>query len=81
MSENNNRTPSQAEVRQIFHETYNVFYKKWINPDITYDPEAVIQEARELDNKFGHQDIVNITSLIMCIENERRMKARAGKQD
>ncbi len=64
--------PSQTEVRQIFHETYNVFYKKWVNPNIPYDPVAMIQEARDLDIKFNHQDIVSIPGLIECIENERR---------
>ncbi len=64
--------PDQAEVRQIFHETYNVFYKKWINSNIPYDPARAMQEARDLDNKFGHQKIVDILKLIECIENERR---------
>jgi hypothetical protein len=64
--------PSPAEVRQIFNDTYNVFYKKWINPDTPYDTEIMLQEARELNRKYEGQKIVNIAELIVCIENERR---------
>lgn len=66
------KIPNQSEVRQIFNETYNVFYKKWINPNTSYDPEQMLQEARELDEKFNHQKVVSMTELIVCIENERR---------
>ncbi len=65
-------TPSPVEVRQIFNETYNVFYKKWINPNTPFDADKMIQEARSLNQKYNHLDIVNIAALIECIENERR---------
>lgn len=65
-------TPS--EVRQIFNDTYNVFYKKWINPDTPYDADQLVREAHELDRKYNHQDIVNIAALIVCIEKERGMQ-------
>ncbi len=68
-------TLSPAEVKQIFHETYNLFYKKWINPDTKYDPELMMQEARELDRKHEGQKIVSIAELIACIENERRIRS------
>jgi hypothetical protein len=64
--------PSPAEVRQIFNDTYNVFYKKWINSDAAYDPAVMLQEARELNQKYEGQKIVNIAELIACIEKERR---------
>ena len=73
MSENNNGTPNPAEVRQIFHETYNVFYKKWINPDIPYDPVQMMQEAYALEHKYDCSLCRHmIADLIECIENERR---------
>jgi hypothetical protein len=72
MSDNNKNIQSPSEVRQIFNDTYNVFYKKWINPDTVYDPDVMMQEARELDRKYNHQSIVSIAELIVCIEDERR---------
>ncbi|MDF2907166.1 MAG: hypothetical protein K0R34_2487 [Herbinix sp.] len=75
MADNNRNIPSHTEVRQIFNDTYNVFYKKWINPDTVYDPAVMMQEARELDRKYNHQDIVNIAALIECIEAERRRES------
>lgn len=72
MSDKSKKLPNQAEVRQIFHETYNVFYKKWVNPNIQYEPELMLQEARELNKKYEGQKIVSITELIMCIEQEKR---------
>jgi hypothetical protein len=52
MSENNNRMPTPSEVREIFHVTYNVFYKKWISPDIAYDADVMWQEVYEIDRKY-----------------------------
>lgn len=72
MENNSNNIPTHEEVRNIFNETYNAFYKKWINPNTQYNPELMLQEARELDRKYNHQKIVSITELIVCIENERR---------
>jgi hypothetical protein len=66
--------PSPVEVRQIFNDTYNVFYKKWINPGTPYDPAVMMQEAREFNRKYDGQKIVSITELIVCIEEERRKR-------
>lgn len=71
MTEKDNKIPSPSEVRQIFNDTYNVFYRKWINPDTPYDPAVMLQDARELNRKYEWQKIVNITELIVCIEEER----------
>jgi hypothetical protein len=68
--------PSPIEVRQIFNDTYNVFYKKWINPDTVYDPVVMMQEARELDRKYGGQKVVSIAELIVCIEDVRRRELK-----
>lgn len=66
--------PNQIEVRQIFNETYNVFYKKWINPNTEYNVDQMMQEARELNQKYEGQKVVNIVELIECIEDERRRR-------
>jgi hypothetical protein len=71
MEDNNKKIPSPPEVRQIMNDTYNVFYRKWTNPDTVYDPDVMMQEARELDRKYNHQSIVSIAELIICIEEER----------
>jgi hypothetical protein len=66
---------SPNEVRQIFNDAYNVFYKKWINPNTVYDPDAMMREARELDRKYDGQKIVSIADLIICIEDVRRRES------
>lgn len=63
--------PNQTEMKQLFNDTYNVFYRKWINPNIPYDANQMMQEARELGQKYEGQKVVNIAELIACIENER----------
>jgi hypothetical protein len=49
------KIPSPTEVRQLMNEAYNVFYKKWINPDTVYDPEAMMCEVRNMDKKYDCQ--------------------------
>lgn len=64
-----------ADVRQIFNETYNVFYKKWINPNTPYNPDLMLHEARELNHKYDCNLCRNmITDLIVCIEEEWRRR-------
>jgi hypothetical protein len=70
MADNSKKIPTPTEVRQIFNDTYNVFYKKWTNPNTVYDSAVMMQEAHELDRKYDGQKIVSIAELIICIENE-----------
>jgi hypothetical protein len=71
MADTSKKILSPTEVRQIFNDTYNVFYKKWINPNTVYDPVVMMMEAKELDHKYDGQKIVSITDLIICIEDIR----------
>jgi hypothetical protein len=67
--------PSPSEVRQIFNETYNVFYKKWINPNTPYDPGLMLQEAHELNQKYDCELCRHmVADLIECIEDEQRRR-------
>ncbi len=67
--------PSPVKVRQIFNDTYNVFYKKWCNTNTVYNPDLMLHEARELNWKYDCDLCRHITAdLIICIENERRMQ-------
>lgn len=75
MSDNNINIPSQSEVRQIFNDTYNVFYKKWkdiSNPD---DWVILMQEMRDIDNKY-QCDLCRqiLLELVKVIENEFKSK-------
>lgn len=54
MLDNSKIIPTSLEIKQIFNETYNVFYRKWINTGTIYDPAVMMQEARELDRKYNH---------------------------
>lgn len=61
--------PSHEEVRNIFNETYNVFYKKWRNISAPDDWKIMRQEAIELDRKYPYSLCHQILlELIECIE-------------
>lgn len=65
------KIPSPEEVRQIFNEVYNVFYKKW---HTISDPEQwvlLMQEMREIDHKYNC-DLCRqmLLELIKVIEDE-----------
>lgn len=75
MSDVNNKIPTQIEVRQIFNEAYNVFYKKWTNSITPHDPDQMLREAHELNRKYECELCRHmIADLIECIENEWRYK-------
>ncbi|HHV13230.1 MAG TPA: hypothetical protein GXX75_23440 [Clostridiales bacterium] len=68
--------PDQKQVRQIFHETYNVFYKKWTNPDTGYDTDAMMQEVYALDRKYDCQLCRDILAgLVESIDQEMVRRA------
>ena len=53
MADNNKKIPSQEEVKRIFNDTYNVFYRNW--KDIS-DPDQwaqLAQEMHEIDKKYN----------------------------
>ena len=68
MSENNNRIPTPSEVREIFHVTYNVFYKKWTDPSTVFDAEMMWQEVKEIncryDCKMCHEMLMGLVESI-----------------
>lgn len=67
------KIPSPEEVRQIFFEVYNSFYRKWINMNMPFDAEKMLQEAHELNSKYDC-DLCRymLTDLIICIQEYRR---------
>ena len=54
MSDNSNNYPTHEEVRQIFNETYNVFYKRWKDISNPADWDRLMQEAHELNQKYPY---------------------------
>ena len=73
--------PSHEEVRNIFNETYNVFYKKWKNISNLDDWKIMRQEAIELDRKYDCELCRHmVADLIECIEEEWRLKNN-GEED
>lgn len=70
--------PSPIEVRQIFNEAYNVFYKKWINSNTPFNADQMMQEARELNQKYDC-DLCRhmLADLIVCIEDEYRRRDKS----
>lgn len=75
MIDKSNNYPSQEEVRSIFHETYNVFYKKWKDISNPEDWVNLIQEANELDKKYPYPLCRQILlELVQVIEGEFKTK-------
>ena len=52
MADGSKRIPDQTEIRQIFNDTYNVFYKKWKDISSSEDWVLLIQDMREIDQKY-----------------------------
>jgi hypothetical protein len=79
MSDNTKKIPTQIEVRQIFNDTYNVFYKKWkdiSNPD---DWVILAQEMKEIDHRYDcdlcRQILLELVKLI-----EYEFKSKEGSK-
>lgn len=54
MEGNSNNYPSHEKIRQIFNDTYNVFYKKWKSISNLSDWDALMQDAREMNKKYPY---------------------------
>lgn len=52
ITKNVNNYPSHEDVKNIFNETYNVFYKKWRSISSPDDWSILMQEARDIGNKY-----------------------------
>lgn len=52
--ENSNNYPPQEEIRNIFNETYNIFYQKWKSISNPADWSTLMQDARELNKKYPY---------------------------
>lgn len=63
--------PSHEEIKNIFNEVYNVFYRKWKDISSKSDWPKLMQEARELNKKYDCELCSDmVLGLIKCIENE-----------
>jgi hypothetical protein len=75
MSDINNKIPSQAEVRLIFNDTYNVFYKKWKDISNPEDWVKIAQDMRDINNRYNCELCKQILlELVKCIEAEYKTK-------
>lgn len=54
MAENSNNYPAHEEVRQIFYETYNVFYLKWKDISNPADWDNLHKDMGELSKKYPY---------------------------
>ncbi len=65
------RIPSHEEVRQIFNDTYNVFYKKWKDISSPEQWVPLMQDMREIDRKYNCDLCRQILiELVKVIEDE-----------
>ena len=71
MSDNNKNIPSPEQVRQIFNDTYNVFYKKWKDISSPEQWVQLMQDMREIDQKYNCDLCRQILlELVKVIEDE-----------
>lgn len=71
MTEKVKHIPSHEEVRNIFNETYNVFYKKWRNISNQDDWPRLMQEMHEINDKYQCELCSKILlELVVVIQNE-----------
>ena len=45
--------PNQEEVRQIFNDTYNIFYKKWKDISSLEQWVNLVQDASRINQKYN----------------------------
>lgn len=54
LTNNSNNYPSHEEIKNIFNEVYNVFYRKWKDISSKSDWPQLMQDARELNQKYPY---------------------------
>lgn len=76
--ENSNKYPSHVEIRNIFNETYNVFYKKWKSISNPADWDILMQEVRDLNRKYPYSLCQRILlELVEIIEDGFKEKEKS----
>lgn len=67
--------PTQTEVRQIFNDTYNVFYKKWKDISAVDQWSLLMQDVRDINDKYPYRLCRDILlDLMECLEEEFRRR-------
>ena len=80
MSDNNKNIPSPEQVRQIFNDTYNVFYKKWKDISSPEQWVQLMQDMREIDQKYNCDLCRQILlELVKVIEDEFKRRDTSVK--
>lgn len=73
--------PSHEEVRQIFNDTYNVFYKKWKDISSPEQWADLMQDMREINQKYNCDLCRQILlELVKVIEHDF-LKKQGGDKD
>ena len=69
------KIPSQEEVRQIFNDTYNVFYKKWKDISTLEQWVDLVQDASQINQKYNCELCKQILlELVKVIEDGFKLK-------
>ena len=73
---------ARTQIKDIFNETYNVFYRKWENASCEEDILQMWEEAKEIKNKyndgFGLCEAI-LTKLSQIIEKDCKRRNNHGK--
>jgi len=76
MDENNKKIPSPTEVKQIFNEAYNIFYRKWHTISDQEQWVQLTQEMREIDQKYNCDLCRQILLELVVVIQEEFLKRR-----
>ena len=72
--------PTQTEIRQIFNDTYNVFYKKWKDISSAEQWPLLMQDVYNIYVKYPYRLCRDILlNLVECIEEEFLNKQGGNK--
>ena len=73
------RNPTPDEVREIFNEVYNKFYRKYKQANTDEEFKLLIREANELDKKYPF-DLCHhmLLDLINIIEKDYKERGKAN---
>jgi len=75
MADNRKSIPTPSEVRQIFNDTHNVFYKKWKDISTADQWANLIKDMHEIDSRY-QCDLCRqiLLELVKVIEHEFKSK-------
>lgn len=81
MSKDTKIIPNHEQIKQIFNDTYNVFYRKWKDISSPEQWVQLMQDMREIDAKYNCNLCRQILLELVKVIQEEFLKKQGGKTD